>query len=321
MPLAPSFAAAPAVVSALVLALTGGPSWLARPPAKPAPIFAGAAAGGTAEGALALALPPGGAVKLPTATFLMGSTPREMQAAIVRCERETFGHQCAELAHFFRAEGHAHPVTVSGFWLDRTEVTVAAYDRCAAAGRCAASGVRRGDPRFDAPALPVTHVRWEDAATYCEAVGGRLPTEAEWERAARGPERRTYPWGALYGARRSNHGSFGPDPTDERDGHRGPAPVGSYPSGRTPDGVLDLAGNVAEWVADLYVVDEQGYGYPETEEHDPRGPAQGGAGVHVVRGGSFQDGAPWLRAAARMTTVAQRDPTIGFRCAYDREPR
>lgn len=86
-----------------------------------------------------------------------------------------------------------HRVKLSAFELDRTEVTVLAYDNCARAGACAPATYVRGDLRYDRPELPVTHVRWEDALRYCQFMGGRLPTEAEWEFAARGVKRRIFP--------------------------------------------------------------------------------------------------------------------------------
>jgi formylglycine-generating enzyme required for sulfatase activity len=160
-------------------------------------------------------------------------------------------------------------------------------------------------------------VTWDDAQDFCRYRGGRLPSEAEFERAARGVERRTYPWGNLYNSRAANHGRLGWDPTDAGDGFAELSPVGSFPTGRTKDGFLDLAGNVAEWVSDRYLP-----AYSEATVKDPRGPSAPPAGPErVVRGGHYSQAAPWLRGAARQRAdPAARRPFLGFRCARSVAP-
>lgn len=268
--------------------------------------------------------PPTGRVRIPGASFVMGSTPEEMAAALRMCAKETYGDVCTESyrtwypAPIVRAEGHAHEVVVSTFELDRTEVSVGAYAACVARGSCAPPSFPSGDPRYDAPDYPVTHVRWVDARDYCQWAGGRLPTEAEWELAAKGREGRTFPWGNLFNGHIANHGAFANDPTDGSDGFVGLAPIGSFPDGKTPSGLLDMAGNVAEWVEDFYDRDEEGFGYPRGKQVDPKGPPFGPYG-HVLRGGSYRD-APFLvrTTARRASTEATRE--IGFRCAYSIAP-
>jgi formylglycine-generating enzyme required for sulfatase activity len=238
--------------------------------------------------------------------------------ALSLCHREILQPECRDdrLIRGIAAEREAHEVELSGYELDRTEVTVAEYGRCVEVGACAAPGFVPGDPRFDRADFPVTHVRWEDAVTYCAWRGARLPTEAEWEFAARGPERREFPWGNLYNPHLCNHGSFAHDETDATDGFTGLAPVGSFLDGATPNGVLDLAGNVAEWVQDLYDVDpDSGSGYPAMRAINPKGPRSGG--FHVVRGGSYAEGAKWMRGASRVPFTMSRSPAVGFRCAQD----
>jgi formylglycine-generating enzyme required for sulfatase activity len=189
---------------------------------------------------------------------------------------------------------------VPAFFLARTETTVAEYRRCVAAGACTPPSFG-GMSRFDRPELPVSFVDWQQARAYCRFRGMRLPREVEFERAARGAMRRRYPWGQLWNSRVANHGRFAPDPTDSSDGYTELAPVGSYPSGRTPEGVLDLAGNVAEWMEDSYT-------------EIPGGPPM--SGIRVVRGGDFRKGSPWLRPAARIPEDPNlRAAHVGFRCA------
>ena len=220
-----------------------------------------------------------------------------------------------------RTEGQKHEVTLAAFDIDRTEVRVADYERCVAVGVCTAPGFAAGDARFDRADFPVTLVRWEDAAAYCAWAGGRLPTEAEWEYAARGERRRIFPWGDAYNPHLANHGAGGTgfrafDDTDASDGFAVLAPVGSFPDGATPLGVLDMAGNVAEWVSDFWGdPDDDGYGYSSLPASDPRGPITGV--FHVVRGGSYESAAAWVRTATRGRLFLPRAATVGFRCAAD----
>lgn len=279
---------------------------------------------GAATGIVALKEPLERRVRIPGGRFVMGSTPQEMQDALAFCSKEA-RIECQRSDDAFgtellvRAEGYAHDVTVSDFEIDATEVTVERYLRCVAAGGCAPPSFPAGDPRYDVASFPITHVTWQDAANYCSWAGGRLPTEAEWELAARGFGNRMFPWGNVYSPRLANHGSFADErtpartTTDGSDGFIGLAPVGSFPDGATPTALFDMAGNASEWVADWYDLDEQRFGYPRGAQTNPKGPPSSALG-HVVRGGSYLDGAHWMRTAARRPgRFAERE--VGFRCA------
>jgi formylglycine-generating enzyme required for sulfatase activity len=308
-----------ALVAAACLAASDA---AAKRPPTPESFWAGLGAPTLAAPACegcSLRVAPRERARIPGGSFVMGSTDVALGRAVALCQREVANQGCteSELAEQLRSEQPAHNVAISTFDLDRLEVTVARYARCVSAGPCRSPGFPPDDARFARPDLPVTHVGWDDATTYCEWAGGRLPTEAEWEYAARGPEGRTFPWGDLYNPHLANHGSLAADTTDSTDGFVGLAPVGSLPDGATPQGVLDMAGNAAEWVADSYEIDIAGRpaGYDPVSQVDPRPKTIGG--YHVVRGGSYDDAAMWMRSAARSSTALTRPPAIGFRCAWD----
>jgi formylglycine-generating enzyme required for sulfatase activity len=204
-----------------------------------------------------------------------------------------------------------HQVTLTAFRIDRTEVTVSAYADCHDSGSCSApdtSGMS-GRCNWDKPERvdhPINCVTWEQARVYCAWVGKRLPTEAEWEMAARGGDGRRYPWGnEVPLCSRANYGRCVGDVTE---------PVGSHPTGASASGALDMAGNVDEWVADWYDMDY----YASSPATDPQGSATGE--FRVVRGGSWFN-IPWyLRTSAR----TRNDPSTrylgtGFRCAHSLE--
>jgi formylglycine-generating enzyme required for sulfatase activity len=261
-------------------------------------------------GVVTLRSPSPSSIRVAAGSFVMGSTGVEVVDAVTRCSKEPLAHRCNET--LFSDEMPRHTVTLSSYWLDRSEVTVVEYQRCVALRRCRAAPHSAGARRFNRPMFPVSLVTWEDAQDFCRNRGGRLPTEAEFERAARGVERRTYPWGNLYNSRAANHGRLGWDTTDVSDGYAELAPVGSFPTGSTKDGFLDLAGNVAEWTLDRYLP-----AYSDAKVKDPRGPNAPPAGPErVVRGGHYSQAAPWLRGAARQRAdPALRRPFLGFRCA------
>jgi formylglycine-generating enzyme required for sulfatase activity len=236
----------------------------------------------------------------------------------------------------------AHVVAVDAYWVDQTEVT----NRMFAAflndqGNQVEEGIRwlepgaghRGivyghiaerdgnfEPRIGYEAYPVVEVSWYGAAAYCAWVGGRLPSEAEWEYAARGPESLAYPWGNAFDGARANFCDATctydwHDPTFD-DGAREWTVVGSYPEGASWCGALDMAGNVWEWVADRW--SENYYSYSETD--NPQGPDAGT--LRVARGGSWFDEAGAMRAHTRtgLTPSSYRMHWVGFRCVTPAQP-
>ena len=183
---------------------------------------------------------------------------------------------------------------MKSFAIDRTEVTRGDYAACVAAGHCKATSEKTAADGPEAK-LPVTGVDWNDAQAYCKFAGGRLPSEVEWEKAARGTDGREYPWGNDIDCTRANWGTFeGEGPcAGKNPGH--PVAVGQYPTGASPYGLLDMGGNVWEWVADKY-------------DEDP--------GRRVVRGGSCCTFFVGPRAANRNAWAPEhRDGDLGFRCA------
>ena len=201
-------------------------------------------------------------------------------------------------------------IDINAFWIDRTEVTNAMYAKCVAAGGCSApaqlSSLTRAAYYGDAvyADYPVIWVDWNQARTYCQWAGRRLPTEAEWEKAARGSDGRLFPWGtqaadcslANYACAEGNVGD-----TNK---------VGSYPYGASPYEALDMAGNVWEWVADWYSAEY----YVTAMGQNPQGPA---AGIQrVLRGGSYYIDAVSARISFRTAwTPDSKDVDVGFRCA------
>jgi serine/threonine-protein kinase len=233
-----------------------------------------------------------------------------------------------------------HTVYLEAFYIDITEVTNAMFARFVAetnyhtdaenAGKSFALvgiewlSVSGADwehpfgPSSDISGLedhPVIHVSWNDAYAYCEWAGKRLPTEAEWEKAARGTDGATYPWGNsrpdsnLVNYADANT-SFDWSVKTVDDGYKYTSPVGNYPDGASPYGVLDMAGNVWEWVADWYSKDY----YSQSPESNPTGPVNGT--IRVMRGGAWDDLIEGVRSAYRAAyKQTNTNGDTGFRCA------
>ncbi len=234
-------------------------------------------------------------VAIPATTFTMGSPPGLGE----------------------NDEQPAHPVSISAFEIDLTEVTVGQYWQCVAASKCVAPTHNAGqteayyinNPAFDN--YPVINVSWTQANHYCIWRGKRLPTEAEWELAAgwdvEKKAKLQWPWGN--------------DPTHNQanvaDASLGKTAVaGSFASDVSPAGVMDMTGNVSEWVFDWYKVDY----YSVADDTDPVGPThrRGEGSGRVVRGGSFVDTLDQARTSNRRHQAEGYGyPTVGFRCARD----
>lgn len=257
---------------------------------------------------------------VPGGEFQMGTDDDQMRISLKVCgvtASRMFGPGSRCLSSEFADETPAHPVELDGFWIDRTEVTNAQYRECVSAGACrppveSGSYSREsyyGDAAFDN--YPVVWVGWQQAVDYCAWVGARLPTEAEWEYAARGPEGFLYPWGDAFDGTRLNYCDancdLGPSDPSIDDGYPDTAPVGSYPSGASWCGALDLAGNVREWVADWF-------GPYYGRQANPHGPRSGD--MIVSRGGSWLDPPENVRSTKRgRNTTDFAIYKLGIRCA------
>jgi formylglycine-generating enzyme required for sulfatase activity len=273
-------------------------------------------------------------IYIPAGEFLMGSTNAdidEVMKTCPSCQRE-----------WFKDEMPQHKVYLDAYWIDQTEVTNAMFAQFVAETNYQTYAEKVGSgivfqmfsrdwkmiqganwrhprgPNTDLNSLenhPVVQMSGNDSEAYCAWAGRRLPTEAEWEKAARGTDGRTYPWGNQapagnllnFGDRNLN--GNGSDNLED-DGYTFTAPVGSYPDGASPYGVLDMAGNVGERVSDWYGVDY----YASSPKSNPTGLSSGE--YHVLRGGSWSRMARYVRTAARYKYLQKnRSNGLGFRCA------
>lgn len=269
--------------------------------------------------------------EIPAGSYQMGTTIAELTAAVQECVGGYGGDAGACQLSYGEDSFPQHPVTVSGFRIETTEVTYAQYltflnEMGPGSHRNGCNGMPCMETRNDSETsnvsfdsanysvpsvisdFPVTNVTWYGAQAYCEAIGRRLPTEAEWERAARGDQGFIYPWGNSWDGSRATTRRLA-------DGTLGQAvSVFSFPLGSSPYGVLNMAGNVAEWVYDWY--DPRYYANPTASQPDPTGPLAGTEKVN--RGGSW-DTMPFFARTVHRRNQDPLDPTadVGFRCAED----
>jgi formylglycine-generating enzyme len=262
---------------------------------------------------------------VPAGPFEMGSRTGEITQALRECGARSLWAGCKDVLD---REGPEHTVTLGEFHIDRFEVTNTLFERFVAATKHQTAAERDGhgvvvanpkdgprrvdganwrDPSGSSGSFvgnhPVVQVTWEDADAYCRWAGKRLPTEAEWEKAARGTDGRRFPWGSSWDASRLNAGST----------LRTTTSVGSYANGVSPYGAHDMAGNVFEWVADWFGASY----YRQPLPPNPPGPASGSQ--RVARGGAWLSPAYWTRVTHRARQEADfRSNFIGFRCAWAR---
>lgn len=282
-------------------------------------------------------------VLIPEGEFLMGSSEKDIDEAMKLCE-ESRGVapniQCDRAD--YKDEMPQHKVRLDAFYIDKYPVTNRQFmkfveatgyktdaekDRIGLivrwAGNYEGEIITRedGSVNWRSPFgrrneinnlldHPVVQVSWNDAVAYCQWAGKRLPTEAEWEKAARGTDGRLFPWGhELPDAGGKYRANYGKD-RGKADGFEYTSPVGSFPLGASPYGVMDMAGNVWEWVADWY--DETYYATSPAE--NPQGPASGKG--RVLRGGSWGNRPESIRTAVRLRSEPNSGISyIGFRCA------
>jgi formylglycine-generating enzyme required for sulfatase activity len=249
-------------------------------------------------------------VTIPIAAPVLGDTWRrpndDMQMVFIPAGNFQMGsmesNPCAHLD-----ELPQHTVYLDAYWIDQHEVTNAQYRKCVEAGWCTEPTCSYGTSTYMDETKedhPVGCVDWYEASAYCEWSGGQLPTEAQWEKAARGTEAREYPWGAEFDAAlcNSSESAIG-----------GSTPVGLYsPDGDSPYGLADVSGNLWEWVTDWYDI---GY-YAQSPSSNPTGP-QGGEN-RAARGGSWYGNYCSVRTTYRYyNTPHGRSPGMGFRCVLD----
>jgi eukaryotic-like serine/threonine-protein kinase len=282
----------------------------------------------------------------PTITYRIGSTQTSEKDGMILVVVPAGDFQMGSDTEDSN-EKPLHTVYLDAFWIDKTDVTNAqfaqfvndsGYKTDAEKGGSSivfninseklevVKGADWKHPQGTVDSLkglekyPVTQMSWNDAAAYCKWAERRLPTEAEWEKAARGTDGRSYPWGNQPPAGNLLNFADKNLPANQSDnsiddGYRFSSPVGNYPDGASPYGVLDMAGNVWNWVADWY---DGGY-YQGSPEQNPQGPSSGT--TRVLRGGGWGDNANNTHSDNRVSSKPNsRGPSLGFRCAFSAVP-
>ena len=255
---------------------------------------------------------------VPAGEFMMGD---DADDALAECQK--FRNDCQR--NWFVNEEPRHSVNIDAFWIDRTEVTVQMYQQCVEAAVCneptskASSTHSNYYGNADFENYPVIFVDWTMAKNYCEWVHRRLPTEAEWEKAARGNKESFYPWGNVFDGTLVNFCDkncsleWANESFDDK--YADVAPVGSYVSGKSFYDVLDMAGNVGEWVADWY----DGTYYHYSLNTNPTGASSGTH--HVWRGNSWYGYGNDVRSTNRFYELPNTsNNSFGFRCAMSATP-
>jgi len=252
--------------------------------------------------AVSVPAPPDDMILIPAGEFLMGSTEQE----ILETWRQNDGGW--EKEDYVSAYPQ-RKITLDDFYIDKKEVSNGDYELFVEATKRDAPSLW-DDKTLNMPNQPVVGVDWTDADAYCRWRGSRLPTEAEWEKAARGTDGRSWPWGNVWDPTKDNHGK-GSDGYgyDESDGWKYTAPVGTE-LGVSPYGVLNMAGNVYEWTADDFNT------YPENDKYILEDSEQG---FKTLRGGAYDDGISEQRASTRCGFRKDyKDVDVGFRCVQDK---
>jgi len=287
----------------------------------------------------ATAVPPTATQVPPTSTPAPTATPTLGAGTVQRRGKDNAEMVYVPAGEFtFGDENPARRITLDPFWLDKFEVTNAQFQQFADATGSKTDAEKLGwgfdfvngkweqvngiswrAPRAgvtlaDRQKFPVVLVSWHDASAYCAWAGKRLPSEAEWERTARGNDARAFPWGNIWDGSKLNfcdsNCAYSWKEASVNDGFAESAPVGNYPQAGSPFGAMDMAGNVWEWTADWFSVEY----YKTMPARNPTGPATGQ--LKILRGGAWSIDQTYARTTNRFTVVPEfRQQSVGFRCA------
>lgn len=240
-------------------------------------------------------------ILIPAGEFIMGSTEQE---ALDAWQQNDGGWEKEDYLFSYPQR----KITLPDFYIDKKEVSNSDYKLFIEATKRPTPSLW-DDQTLNSPNQPVVGVDWNDADAFCQWLGKKLPTEAEWEKAARGTDGRIWPWGNVWDPAKENHGKGLGYGYDESDGWKYTAPVGAE-LGVSPYGVLNMAGNVYEWTADDFDA------YPENDKYAEE---DYGKGFKVLRGGAYDDGISEQRAYTRCGFRKDySDVDVGFRCVRDK---